>query len=140
MQRMPTLLPDQGVSQERYPIEVQRQIGIAQSGPRLCLSLLMSIHPHSLILLSTETLSLVLAPGRLVVLASLAVVADELEATNHLADGEETQALGGNDAASGELGGAEVADLVEEVLRRLEDGAGLDGAPQVLVVGLEGGQ
>lgn len=68
----------------------------------------------------------------------LAVVADNLHAADHLADGEETDALGEDDAASGQLGGAEVAGLVEEVLGGGEDGAVLDGAPEVLVVGLDG--
>ena len=44
------------------------------------------------------------------------MVADNLHAADHLADGEETDALGEDDAASGQLGGAEVAGLVEEVL------------------------
>lgn len=73
------------------------------------------------------------------VVSSLAAVADELEATNHLADGEETKALGEDDTASSELGSANVADLLEESLGRAQDGAGLDGSEQVLVVGLEGG-
>jgi hypothetical protein len=67
------------------------------------------------------------------------VVADELHAADHFADGEETDTLGEDDAAGGELGGAEVAGLVEEVLGGAEDGAVLDGLPQVLVVGLNGG-
>lgn len=77
--------------------------------------------------------------SRLVVRTGLAVVADELEAADHLADGEEADALGEDDAAGGELGGAEVAGLGEEVLGRGEDGAVLDGLPEVLVVGLDVG-
>ena len=53
----------------------------------------------------------------LVVRARLAVVADELEAADHLANGEEAEALGEDDTASGELGGVEVAGLLEEGLR-----------------------
>ena len=98
-------------------------------------SLFLSLSP----LLLTETFSFVLVPGRLMVLSNLTVVADELETANHLADGKESQTLGGNDTAGGELSSAEITDLVNEVLRRLENGAGLDGTPQVLVVGLEGG-
>lgn len=77
--------------------------------------------------------------SNLVVRAGLAVVADELHATDHLADGEETNTLGEDDAAGCELRGAEVASLVKEVLGGAEDGAVLDGFPEVLVVGLDGG-
>lgn len=38
----------------------------------------------------------------------LAVVADKLEAADHLANGEETQALSGDDTADGILRGAQV--------------------------------
>ena len=47
---------------------------------------------------------------------SLAVVANELEAANHLANGEETEALGSDDTASGELGRANVAGALEKAL------------------------
>lgn len=69
----------------------------------------------------------------------LASVADELEAAKHLANGKEAQALGGDDASGNELGGAEVADRVEDGLGRLEEAAGADRGPEVLVGGLEGG-
>jgi hypothetical protein len=81
----------------------------------------------------------VIGASNLVVRGGLAVVANELHAANHLADGEETDALGEDDTAGGELGGAEVAGLVEEVLGGAEDSAVLDGSPEVLVVGLDGG-
>lgn len=76
---------------------------------------------------------------RLVVRGSLSSVANELESANHLANGEKSKALSEDDAASNELAGCQAADLLEEVLRRLEDGAALDGLPQGLVEGLEGG-
>lgn len=72
------------------------------------------------------------------VVGGLAVVADDLEAADHLTDGEEAQGLGEDDADGGELRGAEVADGVDGGLGR-GDGAGLDGAEDLLVVGLEGG-
>lgn len=40
-----------------------------------------------------------------------AVIADELEAANHLANGEETQALGGNNAGGDKLRAAHVPNL-----------------------------
>lgn len=64
--------------------------------------------------------------ARLVVATGLAVVADDLEAAKHLTDGEEADELGKNDAAGGELSGAEVAGLGKEVLGRVEGGAVLD--------------
>lgn len=70
--------------------------------------------------------------------ASLAVVADQLEAANHLADGEEAEALSEDDAAGGQLGVADIPGLLDEGLGRLQDAAVLDRPPQVLVVGLEG--
>lgn len=69
----------------------------------------------------------------------LAVVSDNLEAANHLTDGEETEALGGNDTGGGELGVAEVAGLLEDVLGCLEEGASLEGSPEGLVGVLESG-
>lgn len=70
----------------------------------------------------------------------LAVIADNLEAANHLANGEEAETLGGHDTTSNELDGTEVANLLYKVLGRLEDGAVLDRGPEVLVSGLEGSQ
>lgn len=73
----------------------------------------------------------------LVVGGNLAVVANELEAAGNLADGEEAEALGEDDATGDELGGAQAADLLEDVLGR--DGAALEPRPEVLVGGLESG-
>lgn len=67
------------------------------------------------------------------------MVADQLEPANHLANGEETKALGEDDTAGGELGGTDVADALEDGSGGLEEAAGLDGPPDVLVVALEGG-
>lgn len=75
--------------------------------------------------------------NRQLVVSGLATVADELEAANHLADGEETEDLGEDDAASDELGSSDAADGLEESAGR--DGAVADGLEEVLVVGLEGG-
>jgi hypothetical protein len=72
-----------------------------------------------------------------VVGAGLAVVSNELESANHLADGEEADALGEDDAASGELGGAKVAGTLDEVHARSDDASVLDGLPQLLVEALE---
>lgn len=68
----------------------------------------------------------------------LSSVANELESANHLTNGEKSKALGEDDTAGNELAGSQAADLLEEVLGRLEDGAALDGLPQGLVEGLEG--
>lgn len=73
----------------------------------------------------------------LVVAGNLAVVADELEAADNLADGEEAEALGEDDTTGDELGSAEAADLLDDVLGR--DGAALESRPEVLVGGLESG-
>lgn len=67
------------------------------------------------------------------------MVSDNLEAANHLTDGEETEALGSNDTGGGELGIAEVAGLLEDVLGCLEEGASLEGSPEGLVGVLESG-
>jgi hypothetical protein len=75
----------------------------------------------------------------LVVGSNLAVVADELEAADHLTNGEESEALGKDNATSNDLGGIDIADLLEQGLWRLEDGSVLHRGPQVLVKGLEGG-
>lgn len=93
--------------------------------------------------------------------AGLAVVTDKLHPTNHLANGEETEALGHNNATSDELAPVDVPGLLENGLRvggglggdrgcglgsgrvdgRAEESAGVE---QLLVegleVGLEGGE
>lgn len=73
------------------------------------------------------------------VAGSLAVVTDELEAAEHLTNSEEAEALGEDNTASNELGSTNVADLLEELLGRREEGAGAERAPKRLVVGLESG-
>jgi hypothetical protein len=99
-----------------------------------------SIHPVSLPdSFQAKIVQFPAGPPALVVRRRLAVVADNLEAADHLADGEEAEALGEDDAAGDELGGADVADGLEDGLGGLEEAAGLDGSPGVLVVGLEGG-
>lgn len=75
----------------------------------------------------------------LVVGGGLAVVADELEAANHLSDGEESEALCENDAAGDELSSADVANALDGGAGGLENATGPDGLPDVLVVCLEGG-
>ena len=79
--------------------------------------------PLLLLLLPLPACSQIVHPIRsflsaksLVVGTSLAVVANELEAANHLANGEETEALGSDDTASGELGRANVAGALEKAL------------------------
>lgn len=69
----------------------------------------------------------------------LAAVADKLESANNLTNGEETEDLSRNDTASSKLGRTDVFHLLDEVLRRLDDGAVLDGLDEVLVGGLESG-
>ena len=69
----------------------------------------------------------------------LSAVANQLESANHLTNGEEAEALSKYDTASSQLTRGQAADLLDEVLRRPEDGAALDGLPQGLVVALEGG-
>lgn len=71
--------------------------------------------------------------------SSLSAVANQLESANHLANGEETQALSEDDTTSNQLARSQAASLLEKVLGRLEDGAALDGLPQGLVEVLEGG-
>lgn len=56
--------------------------------------------------------------------ASLAVVTDKLHATNHLANGEETEALGHNNTTSDELAPVDIPGLLEDGLRV---GSGLGG-------------
>lgn len=75
----------------------------------------------------------------------LAAVADNVHATDHLADGKEADDLGDGDTGEGELLRAGVADASQEVLGRgevdaLEGGRVLGGVDQGLEVGLEGGQ
>lgn len=77
--------------------------------------------------------------------SSLAVVPDDLEPTNHLADGEEAETLGQHDGAGRHLRLAEPTDLLEHgsgaLGGGLEEGGGLlDGFPGALEVGLEGDQ
>lgn len=72
------------------------------------------------------------------VVSCLAVVPDDLEASNHLADGEEAQGFSEDDAGGGQLGGTEIAQVLDGGLGR-GDGAGLEAAEDGLVVSLEGG-
>lgn len=69
--------------------------------------------------------------------SSLTAVAHKLEATEHLANGEETEEFGSDDTTSSKLGGAEALDLLEEVLGR--NRPALNRLDEVLVVRLEGG-
>lgn len=71
--------------------------------------------------------------------ARLAVVSNNLEAANHFSDGEETEALGSDDTAGHKLRVADVAGLLQNVLRSLEQGAVLERLPQVLIDVLKGG-
>jgi hypothetical protein len=71
--------------------------------------------------------------------ASLAMVSNNLETAKHLASGEETDALGENHSASGELGGANIAGALDDGTWGLEDAASLNRAEDVLVVVLESG-
>lgn len=75
----------------------------------------------------------------LVMRSGLAAVPDELEAADHLANGEEADELGGDDTCGGELGAGDVPDVVDNGLGGLEEAAGAEGGPDVLVEGLEGG-
>lgn len=82
-------------------------------------------------------------PDNLVV-RSLAVVADELEAADNLANGEETCQLGEKDTAADNLRCRNVSDLVgirgRAGSRGLQQGTGvLDGAEGAVEVVLEGG-
>lgn len=83
------------------------------------------------------------APG--LVVSSLAPVANNVHATDHLTDGEETKDLGSGNANQGKLLRAGVAGTGQEVLGRGEvqalDGGRVAGdVDQGLEVGLEGGQ
>ena len=68
----------------------------------------------------------------------LAVVTDELEAADHLANGEEAEALSEENTSSGDLCPGDVADVLEGSASLGEERAGLDGLHEVLEVGLEG--
>lgn len=84
----------------------------------------------------------------------LAVVADHLHAADHLADGEEAEDLGDDDASGRQLGAVDVAGLLQQgggLLGGLLGGLGRGGLglaeerarvlqplPQGLEVGLEG--
>lgn len=72
------------------------------------------------------------------VVGDLAVVADELEAADHLANGEEAETLGRNNAAGSQLRRADTQSALDEGLGGA-DAAGLDGLVEVLVEVLEGG-
>lgn len=77
------------------------------------------------------------------VVCSLAMVANELEAADNLANGEETKQLGGQDTAADELCSRDVSDLVgvrgRAGGRGLQQGTGvLDGAEGAVEVVLEG--
>lgn len=73
----------------------------------------------------------------LVVGSNFATVADKLETSNNLANGEKAENLGGDNTTSGKLGCAQVAGLLEEGSG--VDRAGLDGFEETLVVSLEAG-
>ena len=73
----------------------------------------------------------------LVVSSRLAVVSDQLETTNHLANGEETKTLGQYNATSGKAGCAEGSRRLDAGSNTLEERAASDGSPQVLVESLE---
>lgn len=82
------------------------------------------------------------------VVLDFAVVADQLEAANDLADGEEAKHLGEQDARANDLGGRDIAGLAEGRGRGiggaggggLQERAGvLDGAEAAVQVALEGG-
>ena len=72
------------------------------------------------------------------VVGNFAMVADKLEAADHLADGEETKALSGDDAASGQLDRADTSGALEKGLGGA-DATGLDSLVEVLVEVLERG-
>jgi hypothetical protein len=102
-------------------------------------------NPPALIRLSCSALvdsynSCSIYETRLVVGRGLATVANKLESANHLTNGEEAEDLSRNNTASGELGRADIPHLLDSVLRRLDNGAVLDGLDDVLVGVLEGGQ
>lgn len=90
-------------------------------------------------------------PGCLVVRFRLAVVTNQLEAADHLADSEEAQQLGEQDAAADELRVRDVPDSAHDGCglgrgagrgagRGLQQGAGvLEGAQCAVEVALEGG-
>lgn len=77
------------------------------------------------------------------------MVSDKLESADYLSDGEESEALGEDDTAGGELGVADAGDVAGGLLGAagldglgygVGDLAGLsDALPSALVEGLEGG-
>lgn len=78
--------------------------------------------------------------GHRLVVGSLAVVANELEAAEHLTNGEEAEALSKDDTASSKLRSTDAAKLLEELLGRGDQGAGAETVPEGLVERLEGGE
>jgi hypothetical protein len=70
----------------------------------------------------------------------LTTVANKLESPNDLTNGEKAEHLSRNNTASGELSRADIPHLLDDVLRRLDDGTVLDGLDNALVCVLEGGQ
>lgn len=65
---------------------------------------------------------------------SLAVVSDKLESANDLANSEESEQFGGNNTTGGHLSSTDISGALDELLRRLENRAVLDGLEEVLVV------
>lgn len=70
---------------------------------------------------------------------NLSPVADNVQSSDDLADGEETKNLSGGDTGKCDLLGVGAADAVQDVLRRERAGRGVaGGVEEVLEVGLEG--
>lgn len=70
---------------------------------------------------------------------SLPPIADNVQSSDDLADGEETKNLSGGDTGKCDLLGVGAADAVQDVLRREGAGRGVaGGVEEVLEVGLEG--
>lgn len=83
--------------------------------------------------------------GNSVVVRSLAVVSNQLESANHLANGEKADAFGKEDTAGGELRVAEAPEVARPGLRGGSEGPHqrrrlLEGVEGGLVVGVESGQ
>jgi hypothetical protein len=79
------------------------------------------------------------------VVSSLAPVANNVHATDHLADGEESNDLGDGNTGESNLLGVGVANAGQEALGRghaevLDSGRVAEDVDQGLEVGLEGGQ
>ena len=72
------------------------------------------------------------------VVRRLSPVADKVHSSDDLADGEETNNLGGSDTGQSDLLRAGVADAGQDVGGRAA-GWAAGGGEKVLVVGLEGG-